>query len=192
LATNGALQPHNPQDDEAALAATIDEDNAAVAYVPERPWMRGYLVHFSQHGNQTRAAEAVGISVESVRLWRNRSDQFATAYAQAAERAADRLEEIARAWATVGLEERTVTTTTDADGKVTITEKVGRSRSPALLRTLLEATRPEKYRRNVRVEASGPGGGPIEHEVTAVDETLSRFRQELERLHDEWEHGFGG
>lgn len=56
-------------------------------------------------------------------------------------------------------------------------------RYPQAAMFILKRYRPE-FRESFRVENTGPGGGPMRHEITQVDEVSARARGELERLHD--------
>ena len=46
---------------------------------------------------------------------------------------------------------------------------------------LLKRYRPE-FRESFRVESSGPGGGPIQHEVTRVEDAALAFYARLDEL----------
>lgn len=169
-----------PEPTDVELEQSLAEDNAEVEWIPPRHWMRGYLVALSQSGNQAAACREIGITDQSVRNWKARDEGFALEVLRANERASELLEQQARVWATVGVEVRTVRTKTGPGGEVETTETVGRHRSPQLLVTLLRATNPAKYREHVRID--GPGGGPLEHKVSIVDEAKAEFYAELDRV----------
>lgn len=53
--------------------------------------------------------------------------------------------------------------------------------SDTLAMFYLKRFRPE-FRESFVVEQTGPGGGPLKHEVTVVDEAVAEFRADLARL----------
>jgi len=109
--------------------------------------------------NVSEAARAVGISRTTA--YEHRADaQFALAWDEAEQEAADRLEREAWRRAVDGVD-KPVT----HQGKITATYK---EYSDRMLEMLLKAHRPEKYRERVSAEVSGPKGDPIKSEVTHI------------------------
>ena len=85
--------------------------------------------------NVSHSARCAGIGRSTAYEWRDADPEFAAAWADAEEEAIDALELAAR--------ERAI------DG------------SDRMMEILLKAHRPEKYVERLRSEISGPGGGPI-------------------------------
>lgn len=86
--------------------------------------------------NVSEACRAANIPRRTAYNWRAEDGEFAEAWADAADEAADVLEGVAWDRATNGQSDR-------------------------MLELLLKAHRPEKYKDRVVNELSGPGGGPI-------------------------------
>jgi hypothetical protein len=101
---------------------------------------RKFLLLFADGGVETYAARAVGWTAGSVRDLRARSPAFATAYTQAQEAFADRMEREMIRQATVGDTERHY----DRDGKLIHERPL---RSWQLLSRILEAHKPALYGR---------------------------------------------
>lgn len=109
--------------------------------------------------NVSEAARAVGISRTAA--YERRADaQFALAWDEAEQEAADRLEREAWRRAAEGTKKPIV-----YKGKIT-----GHyvEYSDRMLELLLKAHRPDKFRERVSTEVSGPKGDPIKSEVTHV------------------------
>lgn len=104
-----------------------------------------FLAEFRETGNLRLACEAAKISRSTVERYRREDPQFAEAYAEAEEDAADNLEEAARVRAVDGVLRRRY----DKDGNCIAEETVY---SDALLALLLKARRPAKFRENSKIE----------------------------------------
>lgn len=131
----------------------------------------------------SRAAKAVEIARSTVYRLRDRDEAFALALHDAREEALDLLENTLYALGTSGLKATKKVTKYNTAGEVTEvveTEEVVRNAISGMF--ILKRYRPE-FRESFRVEQSGPGGKPIAHEVTVVEETAERARADLERLH---------
>ncbi len=117
-----------------------------------------FLAELAARGNVTDAAEAAGIGRATAYQWRD-DPEFAAAWADAIERAADRLE--AEAWrrAVEGVQEPIIgRVERDRDGIVT--DDAGnalyiRKYSDTLMTLLLKAHKPDKYRESVSHEHRG-------------------------------------
>lgn len=145
-------------------------------------WAEAYLESLSKVPSLTRAAEAAQIDRSTAWRLTQRDETFAVAVHAAREQALDRLEEVIYAQATTGMAHRKTVKKSDKDGnllEVTETEEI--VRNPTLAMFYLKRWRPE-YREAYRIEQTGPGGGPQQHEITLVDDTVREFRAELERL----------
>jgi hypothetical protein len=145
-------------------------------------WAQPFLDSFSRGApNVSRAAKAVGIHRRTVYKLRDRDETFALAFHDAREEALDLLEETIYALGTTGLKTTRTTTRTDAEGNVetTIVEEV--IRNPTLAMFFLKRWRPE-YRETTRIEQSGPGGQPIQHEVTIAETAVEDFYAALDEL----------
>jgi DNA-binding XRE family transcriptional regulator len=92
-------------------------------------WQPRFLKAYEELGTVTHAATAAGVARSTVYQVEKNDPEFAAAFEEAREAAADRLERVA-----IQRAEET---------------------SDTLLIFLLKALRPEKYRENVRVEHSG-------------------------------------
>lgn len=95
-----------------------------------------FLTMLAETCNVTASAEAAGMGRSAAYAWRREDEDFASAWDDALESAADRLEQIAFERA--------------KDGK-----------SDRMLEILLKAHRP-KYREKQAVELTGKDGGPVE------------------------------
>ncbi len=131
-----------------------------------------FLKSMCETGNVTIAAEAAGVCRQMPYEWAETDEEFVKAWAEANEHASDLLEEEARRRGKVG-----VLKPIFQGGK-----RVGfvRQYSDGLLKFLITARRPEKYRLNISNEHTGKGGGPIQTEPVATKEDLSP--KELEKL----------
>lgn len=119
-----------------------------------------WLENFRTTGNVRLACEAVGISRSTILHYREADPEFAKAYADAEEDAADHLEDAAYKRAVNGVDRRRY----DKDGNCIAEETVY---SDTLLLALLKARRPTKFRDNSKLELTGANGGP----VAVTDET---------------------
>jgi hypothetical protein len=117
----------------------------------QHPKKRAFLVAYAASGTINRAAIAADINRGSHLVWLRDDDAYATAFAQAKEIAADRLEDEARRRAVEGELEPVY-----QGGRLVGWKRV---KDTTLLIFLLKGMRPEKYREHF--EHSGPGGGPI-------------------------------
>lgn len=118
------------------------------------PKKRAFLAALAEVGNITQAAEIAGIERKTHYVWMEKDENYAAAFKDAMEQAADRLEQEARRRAVEGVEKPVY-----QGGK-----KVGvvREYSDTLLIFLLKGARPEKYKERIAAEHTGKGGGPIE------------------------------
>lgn len=124
-----------------------------------------FLRLLAELGTVTAAAAGAGISRDTAYRWKAEEPEFAAAWADAEEQAADDMEAEARRRAMAGVNEPVY-----QGGK-----KVGAVRrfSDTLLIFLLKGARPEKFRERVSAEHSGPGGGPIPVAATVDLKALS-------------------
>lgn len=99
-----------------------------------------FLAAFKKCGTQSRAASRIGISRETVRIWRNTDENFEKQYQDADLNITGMLEDSAM---------------DDALGE--LNEKSGRYEGgdPITRMFLLKARNPEKYRENFKLEHSG-------------------------------------
>lgn len=111
------------------------------------PKKRAFIAAYAKCGIIKAAAEAAGIDRSTCYTWRQKDGQFAAAWEDAREDAADVLESAALRRATLG-------------------------GSDTLLIFLLKGARPSKYRE--RFEHVGAGGGAIKIEMTAEDAAVAR------------------
>lgn len=112
-----------------------------------------FLEQLAQLGNITAAAEAVGIDRVTAYRWRDADPEFAEAWADALEQAADRIELEARRRAVEGVDEPVFYQGTQC-GTV-------RKYSDSLMGLLLRAHKPEKYADRNKTELTGANGGPV-------------------------------
>jgi hypothetical protein len=101
----------------------------------------------------TAAAAIAKVTRMTVYRERQRNEEFAIAWADIEERV------------TEGLERKAV--------------QMAMSGEVKLIEFLLKARRPERYRDNVKVEHSGPGGGPVRFEAPPDAQERSRRAAEL-------------
>lgn len=106
-------------------------------------------------GNVSRAAHLAGIDRRTHTNWVHEDTNYASAFLDAKEAAADSLEEVA--W---------------------MKARALRGGSDTLAIFLLKGLRPQIYRE--RFEHSGPNGGPIE--TKAIDEAKSTLEKKLTKL----------
>lgn len=117
-----------------------------------------FLKFFSETGNATQAAEAAGFSRATAYRARHNDPDFAKAWDEAEERAADMLEAEARRRAVEGTERYVISQgklVNGPDGKPLIE----RAYSDRLLEMLLRAHRPDKFAE--RRQITGKNGGPV-------------------------------
>lgn len=147
------------------------------------PWAGPLLAYLEKSPNLSRAAEHVDVAPSTVYRLRDRDERFALALYDAREKAINLLEESIYAQATSGLPSRKTVTKTDGDGKVIeVTETEEIQRNPTLAMFFLKRWRPE-YRESYRIEQTGPGGGPVKHEVALVqDRAIDDFYAALDEL----------
>ena len=114
-----------------------------MAHKITHPKKRAFLAAFSEVGNITVAAEAADIHRRTHYDWMADDDEYAEAFHDAKEAAADRLEEEARRRAVQGVEEPVGWYQGSPGGTIT-------RYSDTLLIFLLKGVRPEKYRETVK------------------------------------------
>lgn len=124
---------------------------------------RKFLDAFGRTANITAACMQAGISRQTVYVWQEHYTEFGLEFQEANKRANDVL--FGEAWrrATQGDESYVVSAgklVYGPDGKPLMERK----RSDRLLELLLKARMPE-FRDKQQVEVSGPGGGPIQHQL---------------------------
>lgn len=125
-----------------------------------------FLATLAQSCNVSQSCRAAGIGRTLAYQWRKDDPDFAAAWDEAEEEAADRLEQEAWRRAVDGID-KPVT----FQGVITDTYK---EHSDKLLEILLKAHRPEKYVERLRSEISGPGGAPIKLDMSNLtDEQLA-------------------
>jgi hypothetical protein len=122
---------------------------------PKKPeqW-DAWLAAFEREGTVSAACAATGIARSTVYDHRAADSEFAARWRELEDATTDRMEREAYRRAVEGTDRPIV-----YQGVVTDTVK---EYSDTLLIFMLKARRPERYRENVRVEHSGPEGGPIE------------------------------
>ncbi len=146
-----------------------------------RDWQATFLEEIEKNVVVGLACKKAGVDETTFRRHRARDEEFALAYHDAHERGLDALEAILRMRATSGQPVRKTVTRTNAEGEVIeITETTELVISSTVGMFLLKRYRPE-FRESYRVEATGPGGGPIQHEVR-VERSLEDFYAELDEL----------
>ena len=151
-------------------------------------WKPAFLEALADTGNAKMAAEAVGISRDTVYTARNRSPRFREAMDKARAKAQDVLEAEAFRRAVDG-----VTEPVYYKGKIA---GAVRKYSDALLIFLLKAADPAKYRERYSHEHTGAGGGPMQHahEVKAINDALAdpEIRASLDAIAERMEGYAGG
>lgn len=132
-----------------------------------------FLKFLRECGNVSKAAEAAGTNRRRVYEWRAEDPEFASAWADAKQQAADVLE--AEAWrrAVKGVEKPIF-----RQGSLVGYEQVY---SDTLLIFLAKGARPEKYRERVSQEVSGPKDKPLQKQLDLSLLTQSELEQ-LESL----------
>ncbi|SMC96964.1 hypothetical protein [Novosphingobium sp. B1] len=129
-----------------------------------------FIEMLAQTCNVSEACRAANISRSAAYQWRDEDADFAAAWKDAEEAAADRLEREAWRRAVDGTD-KPVT----FQGVITATYK---EYSDRMLEILLKAHRPEKFVERVRNEHTGKNGGPIQTE----DVTTATLIEEAKRL----------
>jgi len=120
-----------------------------------------FIETLAQTCNVSEACRASGISRTAAYEWRESDTDFATAWKEAEETAADRLEREAWRRAVDGTD-KPVT----FQGAITATYK---EYSDRMLEILLKAHRPEKFVERVKNEHTGKDGGAIQLEQVKYD-----------------------
>lgn len=156
-------------------------------------WAEAVLARLAESPNVSRAAEHAGVERSTVYRLRDRDERFAVALFDAREKALDILEESIFAQATAGLPTRKTVTKTrqgpEGEQIVEVSESEEIVRNPTLAMFFLKRWRPE-YRESFRVEQTGPGGGPVQHEVSVVEErAVQDFYSALDELNPAPESG---
>lgn len=123
---------------------------------------RLFLKLFAELGTVTGAAGQAGVRPETVRAWRESDPEFARQYEEAAQLAADRLEEEARRRAVEGVLRKRFTRT----GRPVIDPDTGKQYveaeySDSLLMFLLKARNPARFRDRVQLQHADADGGKL-------------------------------
>lgn len=121
-----------------------------------------FLEHLAESGNVVMSAELLNLDRRGLYHLRSENPEFAAAWDEAREQAADHLEAEARRRAIEGLVQKKF----DKDGDPIIDPETGeqyfeRAYSDTLLIFLLKGARPDVYRERTSTELSGPGGSPL-------------------------------
>ena len=128
-----------------------------------------FLATLRESCNVSEAARQAGIARSGAYEWRDADPEFAAAWAEAEQEAADKLEREAWRRGVEGVD-KPVT----FQGAITATYK---EYSDRMLELLLKAHRPEKFKERVANELSGPGGTPIKADVSMTPaDAYSRIR----------------
>jgi len=126
-----------------------------------------FLAAYAEVGTVTHAAELAGISRTSHYQWME-NQEYVEKFREAEKQACDRLEQEVRRRAVTGVLEP-VFYQGEQCGTV-------RKYSDTLLIFATKGALPQKYRENVSMEVSGPGGGPIDMRIAEMSD------EELEKL----------
>lgn len=166
-------------------AATSEEAEAALTPREwgSKPWKRPFLVALARTGNYAAACRHVQRSYTYAMDEKKDDPEFGSACREAELVHADFLEQVAWRLATVGEQQRTVTTTTkrDSSGEVveeSTTVKEGLRRSDRLLERMLVAHKPHKY--GDRTTISGDPDSPLQVEIgprVLTDEMLAKVAE---------------
>lgn len=145
------------------------------------PWKPKFLAALKTVPNVRHACEEADIDRALAYRQRQRDEAFAVAWADALEEGLDAMERIAHVRATAGQRMTKTVTRKMANGDVETTTTSEQHISDILLMFMLKRYRPE-FRESFRVENTGPDGGPMQHEVTRVDEAAKAFYARLDEL----------
>lgn len=149
-----------------------------------RVWQGPFLEALSRLPIATSACHAASISANVAYHWRRTSAEFAVAWMEALNEGLDRMEQELYRRGMVGIEHKTVRTSTRArqlaSGEtVTDTETVETVETnveTGAIVTMLKAYRPERYRERYEHHHSAPDGGPVRYEdVGAQPRTAERL-----------------
>jgi hypothetical protein len=121
-----------------------------------------YLALYPAHGNITTTCRALGLNRNRVAGWIAKDKNFAEAFAEAKEMAADLVERTMYDIAVNGYY-RPVYQQGRLVGEI-------HDFMPGLMIKVAQSLRPEKWREQQKVEHSGPEGGPIE--IAAVEQRI--------------------
>jgi len=146
---------------QAGSAHTIAHPNART-----RANQGAFLAAFMRIPSVTRASIAAGIGRRTHYDWLETDPEYRKMFEEAKPIAYDALEDLAVEAAVEGLEETTI-----ENGIVT---KVVKKRSERLLELLLRAKKPKEYK-NTIAHTGADGESPVEIELSARDELLSRI-----------------
>jgi hypothetical protein len=124
------------------------------------PKKAAFLAAYAQCGNVSQSADAADIDRHTHYEWLASDAGYATAFAQAQERATEALERVARERATIGTVRKKFTQRGEPildpeTGKQYVEHEV----SDTLLIFLLKGLRPDKYRENLHHTGDGTAGG---------------------------------
>lgn len=136
---------------------------------------QAFLDAFPEQGVIGPCARSLGLTPSTVRNWVRHDPQFAEAFEEARDEAADRLEAEANRRATGYISQRM---TKDGEVIETITH------SDQLLIFLLKGRRPDVFKERVANELSGPEGKPIETNDPLVSARLAAMLDEARRRRD--------
>lgn len=122
-------------------------------------------------GSVTEACKAAGVSRTAVYVLRDKDEVFKGQWDVAAKLGADALEDEAVRRAMEGIDKPIVwqgeimqdTIVDNATGEVKSVPRTVKEFDNGLLKFLLAANKPDKFKNRTAVEESGPGGGPIQH-----------------------------
>lgn len=123
-----------------------------------------FLKAFRETANIKFSCKYAGINRQTYYNWRDNDAEFAALLPDANADADDTLEYAAHDRAVNGVESYVI-----SQGKLVYGPDkkplIERKYSDGLLTTLLKARMPHKYKDQSKVEHSGPGGGPLQHNV---------------------------
>jgi len=122
---------------------------------------RDFLAAYAECGNIRVAAERANIDRKTHNYWLAHDPNYAAAFEESKEQAADLLEQEAWRRAVEGVKEP-VYQKGQLVGEVT-------KYSDTLLMFLLKGVRPEKFRENIRQEVTGPDGQPFEVNIRVIE-----------------------
>lgn len=148
------------------------------------PWTTAFLASMRQVPDRTLAAKQAGVDRSTTQRLGQRDPLFEAATNAARDEALDRMERLIYQRATTGQPVRKTITKTLPDGRTEtiVTEESHVSDNLAMF--YLKRWRVE-YRDSVKVEQTGPGGGPIQIEIEEkLNEAAGRFDAEVVRLAD--------